>query len=52
MYGDKLGNEAFASVKDAREGSSAWKNGGPLVRVVSKEKATIIKAKEIAIGMM
>lgn len=52
VYGEKLGAEAYTAVKNAREGASFRKNGGPLVRVVSKEEATEIREKEIAIGMM
>lgn len=48
VYGD----EAYDTVKNAREGASYQKNGGPLVRVVSKEKAAEIREKETAIGMM
>lgn len=52
VYGEKLGAEAYAAVKNAREGTSYRKNGGPLVRVVSKEEAAEIREKETAIGMM
>lgn len=52
VYGEKLGTEAYAAVKDAREGASYRKNGGLLVRVVSKEQAAEIREKESAIGMM
>lgn len=52
VYGEKLGTEAYAAVKNAREGVSYRKNGGPLVRVVSKDKAAEIREKETAIGMM
>jgi hypothetical protein len=52
IYGEKLGTEAYDTVKNAREGASYRKNGGPLVRVVSKEKAAEIREKETAIGMM
>ena len=52
IYGDKLGAEAYSAVKDAREGTSYRKHGGPLVRVVTKEQATEIREKETAIGMM
>ncbi len=45
-------SEAYDTVKNAREGASYRKNGGPLVRVVSKEKAAEIREKETAIGMM
>ena len=52
VYGEKLGAEAYVTMKNAREGASYRKNGGPLVRVVSKEQAEDIRAKETAIGMM
>ena len=52
VYGEKLGTEAYAAVKNAREGASYRKNGGPLVRVVSREKAEWIREKETAIGLM
>lgn len=52
VYGEKLGEEAYAAVKDAREGTSYRKYGGPLVRVVTKEQATEIHEKETVIGMM
>ncbi len=52
VYGEKLGLEAYATIKDARTGVSYRKNGGPLVRVVTREQAKIIKDKESAIGMI
>lgn len=52
IYGEKLGAEAYSAVKDAREGKSYRKNGGPLIRVVTKEQAAVICKKETAIGMM
>lgn len=52
VYGEKLGVEAYNTIKDAREGTTYRKNGGPLVMVVSKVKAEWIKEKEYAIGMM
>lgn len=52
VYGEKLGAEAYSVVKDAREGTSYRKNGGPLVQVVAKEQASVIREKETAIGMM
>ena len=51
LYGEKLGAEAYAAVKDAREGASYRKNGGPLVQVVSREKAEWIREKETAINL-
>ena len=47
VYGEKLGTEAYDTVKNAREGASYRKNGGPLVRVVSKEKAAEIREKRL-----
>ena len=52
VYGEKLGNEAYSAMKNAREGASYRKSGGPLVCAVSKDKAEEIREKEIAIGMM
>lgn len=52
VYGEKLGLEAYNAVNRARPGASYRKHGGPLVQVVDKEKATVIKEKETAIGMM
>ena len=52
VYGEKLGSEAYNAVKNAQEGASYRKNGGPLVRVVSTEEAAEIREKETAIGMM
>lgn len=52
VYGDKLGEEAYAAVKHNRTGASYRKNGGPLVRVVTEAQATEIREKEITIGMM
>ena len=52
VYGEKLGNEAYSAMKNAREGASYRKSGGPLVCAVSKDKAAEIREKETAIGMM
>ena len=52
VYGEKLGAEANNAVKNAREGASYRKNGGLLVRVVSKEETAEIREKETAIGMI
>ena len=52
IYGEKLGEEAYHAVNKARIGTAFRKNGGPLVRVVSKENADGIREKEIAVGMM
>lgn len=52
VYGEKLGLEAYVAVKNGRIGTSYRKYGGPLVKVVSKEDAEIIKKKEIVVGMM
>lgn len=52
VYGDKLGAEAYAAMKNVRAGTSYRKNGGPLVQVVTKEQAAVIRKKETAIGMM
>lgn len=52
VYGEKLGTEAYAAVKDAREGATFRRHGGPLVQVVDNESAELIREKESAIGMM
>ena len=52
VYGEKLGAEAYAAAKSGRIGTSYRKNGGPLIRVVTKELAAEICKKETAIGMM
>ena len=52
VYGEKLGKEAYSTVKDARAGMSYRKNGGPLVWVVTEEEAAVIREKEKAVGMM
>ena len=52
VYGEKLGSEAYAAVKDAGNGTTYRKNGGPLIRVVTMEEAVKIREKETAIGMM
>lgn len=44
--------EAYVAVKDARNGTTYRKNGGPLIRVVTEEEAVKIREKEAAIGMM
>ena len=52
VYGEKLGEEAYATVKNGSNGASYRKNGGPLVRVVTEEQVEEIREKETAIGMM
>ena len=52
VYGEKLGAEAYATVKNGRIGAAYRKYGGPLVKVVSNEEAEQIKEKESAVGMM
>ena len=52
LYGEKLGAEAYAAVRNGRSGATYRKYGGPLVKVVSREDAEVIKTKEIAVGMM
>ena len=51
-YGAKLGEEAYKAINKAPVGASYRANGGPLVQVVTKEKAEWIRRKEMAIGMM
>lgn len=52
LYGEKLGAEAYAAVRNGRVGAAYRKYGGPLVKVVSEEDAAIIRSKEITAGMM
>ena len=52
VYGEKLGEEAYTAVKDARVGASYRKYGGPLIKVVTEEQAEEIRKKETYIGMM
>lgn len=52
LYGEKLGKEAYASVKNGRIGTSYRKYGGPLVLVVTREQAVEIHKKEKSIGMI
>ena len=49
LYGEKLGAEAYAAVKNGRIGAAYRKYGGPLVKVVSKEQAEFVKVKEAII---
>ena len=51
VYGEKLGTEAYTTTKNAREGTTYRKYGGPRVEVVSKEKAEQIREKEFASGL-
>lgn len=51
LYGEKLGQEAYCVVRGGLIGASYRKYGGPLVVVVSKEKAERIQAKELSIGI-
>ena len=52
LYGEKLGTEAYAAVKNGRIGAAYRKYGGPLVKVVSSEDAAWISEKETSAGMM
>ena len=52
LYGEKLGAEAYAAVRNGRNGAAYRKYGGPLVKVVSKEDAAVIHSKEIKVGMI
>lgn len=52
LYGEKLGAEAYAAVRNGRSGATYRKYGGPLVKVVSEEEAEIIRTKEESIGMI
>ena len=52
VYGEKLGEEAYKAVNRAPVGTSYRKNGGPLVQVVTREKAEWIRKKETATKMI
>lgn len=52
VYGEKLANEAYDKLKDAPVGFSFRKNGGPLIKLVSKQDAVVIRQKEQEIGML
>ncbi len=52
LYGEKLGAEAYAAIRNDRNGAAYRKYGGPLVKVVSKEDAAVIHSKEIKVGMI
>lgn len=50
IYGEKLGQMAYDSVKRAPVGTAFRRNDGPLVQVVDKEKAAWIREKEAALA--
>lgn len=52
LYGEKLGEEAYAAARNGRNGATYRKYGGPLVKVVSKDDAVKIKKCEMGIGMI
>ena len=52
LYGEKLGAEAYATIKNGRIGATYRKYGGPLVKVVSRGDVEVIRKKENEIGMM
>ena len=52
LYGEKLGTEAYAAMKNGRMGAAYRKYGGPLVKAISSEDAVRIREKETVIGMM
>lgn len=52
VYGEKLGMEAYSIAKNGRPGTSYRKYGGPLIKVVNKEAAEMIREREKGIGMM
>ena len=52
IYGEKLGEEAYCTIRKAAVGTAYRKFGGPLIQVVSREAAKEIRQKETAIGMM
>ena len=52
IYGGKLGMEAYKAVKGGPEGTAFRRHGGPLITVVSSEKAEWIRNKEKSIEMI
>lgn len=52
LYGETIGSEAINALKNARDGFSWRKNGGPLIQVVNTDKAKWIAKKEAEIGML
>lgn len=52
VYGSKLADEAYNKLKNAPLGFSYRKNGGPLIKIISKEDANIIKDKERSLGRL
>ncbi len=52
VYGEKIGAEAYDVVNNGRVGTVYRKNGGPLIKVVTKEQASVIREKETSIGMI
>ena len=52
IYGEKLGAEAYKAVKNGQSGSAYRKYGGPLVKVVDKKDAEVIREMEIKGGMI
>ena len=52
VYGEKLATEAYKAVRNGRVGAAYRKYGGPLVKVVSKEDAELIREREAKIGMI
>ena len=46
LYGEKLGAEAYAAVRNGRVGAAYRKYGGPLVQVVDRKAGIIIRDKE------
>ena len=52
VYGEKLAAEAYKEVRNGCVGAAYRKHGGPLVKVVSKEDAELIREREAKIGMI
>lgn len=52
LYGKKLGTEAYEEMKNANEGTTYRKHGGPLIKMVSDSEAKMIGEKEAKIGML
>ncbi len=52
LYGEKVGKQAYQTIKNSRPGSVFRKYGGPLIKVVNATTANSIIEKEIKIGMI
>ena len=51
LYGEKLGTEAYAAVREGRLGTAYRKYGGPLVKVIDCKEGIAIRDKEKSVDM-